>query len=279
MIRSILLFAVLQVLFLNTLLAQDAQTVLKNVSEQYEKYMSKVDDMTMVMRAEGDFSAFDEMTTYYKKTEIDGKMMFKTHSEFKGGMGEMMNGVNSNGQAVDMLGMGTRLYEKLKDQATYEGTETVDGKKTHVIFVPDMSALMEEMAQDEQSVGVATDVYLYVDADEWIVRRMKMIAEMEEGGSPRKMDMDMTMSDFRQVGPMYQPFRTKTVIQNPMTDEERAELKVQQQELKEMLDQLPEGQREMMAGMMNALGGEEIVMMMVVQDLKVNEGVPAEFFD
>ena len=95
------------------------------------------------------------------------------------------------------------------------------------------------------------------------------------------MDMDIAvwMSDFRQVGPVYQPFNIKTIMQNPMTPAQRAEINAQRAQIEKMLDSVPEDQQEKMKKMFEALGKEEIEITMVVEDLQVNKGVPAEFFE
>ncbi len=269
-------------LFAGPVFAQNAERVLRMTSETYEKAMADIDDMKMVIRPEGDFGAFDQMITYYKKEEGEGSPTFRTYTEFKGGLGEMVNSASA-ARPMDMFSMGTQLYEKLKDEATYEGTETVDGAESHVIYVPNMTALMEEASQqyDVQNEKVDfSDARIYIDAEHWVVRKMSMVMDMKEpGGAQRKMNMDVSLSDFRRVGSLYYPFAMKSVMENPMTPEQRSEMQQQKAQIESMLDQLPEEQKAQMRKMMSALGEDQIVIAMVIEELTVNEGVPAGYFD
>ena len=278
MVRLILVLALVPLLFTQQLVAQSAESVLKKTSEHYKKEMGKIDDMKMVLRPEGDMAAFDRMITYYKKVEENGAPMFLSHTQFEGGMGEMM-GPASSSRPMDWFAMGTRLYDELKDVASYKGTEKVDGFKTHVLFVEEMTDILNEVNGEEDGMTKITDVDMYIDAEKWVIRRMTMYADVEEQGMARKMKMDMTMSDYRQVGPAYYPYMVKTVIENPLTAEQRAEMEAQRAQMEEMMKQIPEGQREQVKKMLGALGGDEIIFAMAVEDFRVNEGVPAEYFD
>jgi hypothetical protein len=91
--------------------------------------------------------------------------------------------------------------------------------------------------------------------------------------------MEMTMGDYREVGPLYYPFRIKTILENPISAEQRSEMEAQRAEIEATLAQLPEAQREQMRKMLGALGNDQIVIELVMEDLRVNEGVPAALFE
>ena len=275
---------VFQLVLSHLALGQDANSILKEVSDHHRKIMEQVDDMELVMRPGGDIGGFDRMTSYYKKEEVDGEPSFKTYTKFEGGMGEMANAATTSTQSMDMFALAAKMYESLKDVATFEGVENVDGEKTNVIFVEDMTALMQDswgqfQTGDASQEVKVTDVRMYIDQKKHVMRRMTMSSEMSQGGMAQTVQATMTMSDYRQVGPVYQPFAMKTVMENPMSAEQRAEIKKQREQIESMLASLPEEQQGPIKKMLDALGGEEIEISMIVEDLKVNEGVPAEYFD
>lgn len=260
--------------------AQSAKEVLRKAADRYEQAMDDIDDMTMVLLPKGDFSAFDQMTTYYKKTVEDGQTMFKTHTKFEGGFSEMA-GPSTSSRPLDLFSMGTRMYEELSETAEYKGKETLDGATVHVLFIEDMTPLMEDITDQPEQMQDAvkfSKAQLYIDASEYVVRKMEMVMGMHETGVAQSMKMEVLMSDYRQVGPLYYPFSMKTIMENPISDEQRAELESQRAQIESTLAQLPEAQRHQMRKMLNALGNEQIVIEMIMKDLQVNKGVPAELF-
>ncbi|MEZ4702302.1 MAG: hypothetical protein R2834_18350 [Rhodothermales bacterium] len=263
--------------------AQSAADILKKVSDRYSDAIAKIDNMEMVMRPEGAFAAFDKMTTYYEKT--GGKEGFRSRSVFEGGMAEMMNAAAESAAPPDMLSMNASMFEKLSDTATLVGKEEMDGIATFVLSVDDLQPLMEDLSTGNALSQSAETVYgkgtLYIDAKEYVLRRMSFSIEVEPqpGAGKRNMDMEMTMSDFKTVGPLYYPHRMTTVMDNPMSAEERAEMQAQRMQIEAMLDQVPEAQRASLRKMLDAMGGNDITTVMVTESLKVNEGIPAGVFD
>jgi len=188
---------------------QSASDILKKVSDRYLEAIGKIDDMQMVVRPEGAFAAFDMMTTYYEKT--DGQETFRSKSVFEGGMAEMMNAAAESSAPPDMLSMSSMMFEKLAPSSKYVGKEDVDGVSTFVVSVDDLGALMDELSAGPALNGDVETVYgqgmLYIDAEEYVLRKMRFSIEMEPqpGAGVRKMDMEMQMSDYKTVGPMYYP--------------------------------------------------------------------------
>lgn len=260
--------------------SQSAKEVLRKAADRYEQAMEDIDDMTMVLLPQGDFSAFTQMTTYYKKMREDGETVFKTHTTFEGGFSEMA-GPSTSSRPLDLFSMGTQMYKRLSDTAEYKGTETVDGIATHVLFIEDMTPLMEDITDqpDQMKDAVKFSIaMLYIDADAFVIRKMTMEMGVHETGMPQSMKMEMIMSDYRQVGPLYYPFSMKTIMENPVSAEQRAELESQRAQIEATLAQLPDAQREQMRKMLGALSNDQIVIEMIMKDLQVNKGVPADLF-
>ncbi len=263
--------------------AQSASEILKEAADRYSEAFDQIDNMKMVIRPEGAFAAFETMTTYYEKVEENGTSRFRSKSTFAGGMADMMNDAAAQAAPPDMMSMNAMMYEKLAEHATYTGREDMDGFDTFVLQVDDLTPLMEEMNGGPAAGGEAAyrDAMLYIDADEYVLRRMKFTleAEPQPGAGKRRMGMEMNMSDYKKVGPMFYPHRMVMVMDNPMTTEERAEMQAQRMQIEAMLDQVPEGQRESLRKMLDAMGGNEITTIMVTDSVDVNKGVPAGTFD
>lgn len=199
----------------------------------------------------------------------------------------MMNASGASAQSMDLFALGANMYESLKDVATYEGDETVDGAKTNVLYVSDMTPQVQKalggfqggsMPGAEEDMQIE-DVRIYVDEKKHVVRKMSMNTKVEQEGREVNMNMTIMMSDYRKVGAIDYPFAVKTVMENPLTPEQRAEMAQQREQIEAMLENLPESQRGPVKQMLEALGGEQIEISMIVEDLKINEGVPAEYFD
>jgi hypothetical protein len=261
--------------------AQSVDEILLKTAQRYEDAMVEIDDMKMVLHPEGDFAAFDLMTTYYKKTEENGKPIFRTHTEFEGGFGDM-TGPASTSRPLDLFSMGAQLHEKLVDVARYEGTEMHEGSETHVLFVEDFTPLMESLSDEPRAAGEAlafSEARIFIDSKEFVMRKITMKMDIREPEMTRTMQMEMKMGDYREVGPLYYPFRIKTILENPISAEQRSEMEAQRAEIEATLAQLPEAQREQMRKMLGALGNDQIVIELVMEDLRVNEGVPAALFE
>jgi hypothetical protein len=263
--------------------AQSASDILKKVSDRYSEAIGKIDNMQMVVRPEGAFAAFDKMTTYYEKT--DGPEPFRSKSVFEGGMAEMMNAAAESSVPPDMLSMSSMMFDKLGPSSKYVGEDEVDGVSTFVISVDDLGELMDGLNAGAAVPGDLEPVYgqgmLYIDKKEYVLRKMRFSIEMEPqpGAGTRKMDIEMQMSDYKTVGPMYYPHRMVTVMDNPMTAEERAEMQTQRLQIETMLDQVPEEQGATLRKMLDAMSGNEITTTMVTESILINKGLPAGVFE
>lgn len=282
----VLLLVVLFVLPSSPLVAQTASEILKNVADAYRTAYADIDDMAIVVRPESGLAPYDRLITYYKKVEVDGKEVFKTHFQFEGGMSDQIQQAELNSSApMDILSMSTLMYEKLADYAEYAGLQEMDGQNVHVITVNDMNPLMQEMvALQQQDLPPGTqfeDAVFFVDPDDWVLRKMEMetLVNDPSGGFSANMGMRFFMNDYRKIGNLLYPFETIISMDNPMTPEQRAEMESQRAQIESMLDQLPESQRNQMEEMLGALGGDTIEFKMYTEDVKVNAGVPAGLFE
>ncbi len=254
-----------------------ATEVLDNMRETHERAIQNIDDYTLVT---------DMYTAYYKKTYVDGRPTFKSQVQIKG--------LEQFGGSEDMASstmMHTDLFDEdvynfLSQNAQYEGTETVDGYQTHVLFVPDLEPITEEGEEEYAQNG-----YFYVDADLWILRKMKFDVETEiEPGQVQEMQPVIRFLDYRDIEGLQIPF--KTVMELGDTDatispEDREEARQAMRELERELEQMPEQQRKMMEQMMKPqierfekmLEGDKFEIVIEVEEVQVNTGLTDEMFN
>jgi hypothetical protein len=251
--------------------------VLDNMRDAYERGIQNIDDYTIIT---------DMYTAYYKKTYVDGRPTFKSRTEIKG-----MEHLGSAGVSTSTVGhtelFDVETYNYLKENARYEGKETVEGTETHVLFVREMKQLGEQRDDDE----TVKNARFYVDANEWIIRQMQFDVETkDDSGQIVVVKPVMRLLDYRNISGMKVPFRTVIDMgdmDQQITPEERAEARRSMAELKQQMESMPEQQRKMMEGMLRPqierlekmLEGDTIQFVIEVEDVKVNTGLPDDLFE
>lgn len=211
----------------NTLYAQSPKEILDEMIEQYTNSIEDVETMMMVTRMEG-FMETEPDTTYYRKVEQDGFPNLQV--------------VNSGSDAPTTGYYNIQEnYDALVENSTYEGTETVNGREAHVLFIEDVSALYDQVvttpeAQEEQAQAEPQSGRLYIDAEDYIPIRMSFDISYD-GEYTGTADMDMT--DIRNVDGMMIPFQMEMKIQgvsDSMDPEDMAEAKKNMEELEKQME-------------------------------------------
>lgn len=212
----------------HSVFAQSPQEILNQMIEQYRNSIDDVETTMMVTRMEG-FMETDPDTTYYRKVITDG---FPN-----------MQVVNSGSQSPASNYYNIQEnYDALVENATYEGTETVNGRETHVLFIEDVTTLYDDMVtspegqQQQQQQAEPQNGRMYIDAEDYIPLRMNFDIryEGEYTGSA-----DMVMSDIRNVDGMLIPFQMEMEIQGisgSMSAEDMAEAKKNMDQLEEQME-------------------------------------------
>ncbi len=252
------------------------EQVLDNMVQEYERGVQNIDDYTVVT---------DMYTAQYKKTYVDGRPTFKSRVQVKG-MEQFGD------EAVSTSAMGhsdfydTKMFNSLKENAEYKGTETVDGARTHALFVPELTDLVEEQNGDQ-----AKNVHFYIDADKWVLRKMTFDLEIEaDDGQVQKMNSTIRFQDYRNIEGMNMPFKTVMEMEgfdSAISEEEREEARKSMEELRQQLDAMPQQQRKMMENMMGPqlrqlekmLQGEMFEIVIETQEVKVNTGLTDDLFN
>ncbi len=258
--------------------AQDTEDVMRRAMAAQARRLAGVDNVTIVQDMMG-----MEMTTYMEKRDAGGTVALVPVSVSMGGM---TNPVSQDEAKADWS---NPFREEWVERTRLVGTEQLDGHAVLVFAIDDFSGLEvpglpgeTEEAQDFNP----TSFRYSLDETELVVRKVEMAGEaLLEDGSRSQVKVTMFMEDYREVKGYLHPFVTRTVSEGLMeaADMDQAELQAQLDEMRTQLANMPEAQRAMMEGMMNAqierlqemLGeGGGIEMTITVKEIKVNAGPP-----
>lgn len=265
---------------------QSAADLLRDLADAHADRVEGVDDITVVSTAGGSMAMFDQMTTYYTRTEDGSSFMARTRME--GGMADMMQDDVPSPMQNDPFLINTMLADYFADSAVYEGSESIDGQTVEVVYIEDMTplarALAEEQGETFDESTEVTDVRLHIDTDSQVIRRIesKMTSDFGQGmpggqSEIRTADMTFNLADFQDVDGVRYPFTMRMELSGVMSDEEIAQMREQMEQMEAQLDQMPPAQREqiedMMGGMEGMLSGT-ISFESTATEVRVNEGPP-----
>lgn len=226
-IKSLLITSALFFICSSAAFAQSPQQILDRMIEQYTNSIEDVETMMMVSRMEGIVETEPD-TTYYRKVMTDG---FPN-----------MQVVNSNSETPTANYYNIQEnYDALVENATYEGTEMVNGRETHVLFIEDVSVLYDEMVttpegQEEQAQAEPQNGRMYIDTEDYIPLRMNFDINYDEEYTG---STDIVMSDIRNVDGMMIPFQMEMKVQgvsDSMSAEDMAEAQQNMKDLEEQIE-------------------------------------------
>ena len=212
-----------------------------------------------------------ETTLYFEKQMVDGEPVFVMSNEY---------GTGSDNDMSEMY----QDFVKYAERAKYEGKAEVDGHETYVLFIDDFTGMLERDDQEDDFMPKKGTIYL--DVGKYILRRMEMDGIMEADGKESPVHADMHFEDYREVGGMLHPFRTRmemSGIMSGMSEEDMEEARRSLADMRKQLNEMPESQRKMIEGMMKGQMDklEEMVSSGTMQitievvELRVNEGPPS----
>jgi len=266
---------------------QSASDILRNLADTHAERVDGIDNITVVSKVEGSMAMFDQMTTYYTRTE-DGDS-FTARSRMEGGMADMLQDDVPSPMQNDPFLINSMVAGYFADTATHEGSADVDGHATEIIFIEDMTPLARTMAEEQgedfdESTEV-TDVRFYIDTDAQVIRRIeaKMTSDFGAGipggeSEIRTADMTFNLSDYREVEGIFYPFHMHMALEGIMSEGELAQMRQQMEQMESQLDQMPPAQREqieeMMGGMEGLLSGT-IDFATRTTEVRVNDGPPS----
>lgn len=250
-----------------------AAEILEIVWQHYEQSIRDVDDYKVVT---------EHFTTHYVKQFDNGRPYFVSQVETDSFWGSISGlGMQTTSPMVDADFFSSEVFEHLKQNAIYAGSEYIDGLNTHVIFLEDMRVFMDAFDDVDEPMG---QLRLYFDNEHWVLRQMQFSAEAEiEEGRVQVIEPVVKMLDYRNINGMMIPFMTKIVVQGlteHLSDAEREEAQQALLEFDRELAQMPAQQREMVEQMMSGqldqlrkmLEEDSIEFIIEVKDVKVNTG-------
>jgi len=258
--------------------AQDAADLMRRAVAAQAERLAGVENVTIVQDMMG-----MEMTTYMEKRDAGGTPVLIPVSVSMGGM------TNPIPQDMAQADWSNPFQEEWVERTRLVGTERLEGHTVRVFVIDDFSGLEvpglpggAEEAQDFRP----TSFRYSLDETELVVRKIEMAGEaLLEDGSRSPVQITMFMEDYREVDGYLHPFVTRTITEGVLeaTDIDREELQAQLEEMRAQLANMPEAQRAMVEGMMNAqierlqgrLGEEGgMEMTITVKEIKVNAGPP-----
>lgn len=250
-----------------------AAEILEIVRQHYEHSIRDVDDYKIVT---------EHFTTHYVKQYEDGRPYFVSQVETDSFWGSISGlGMQSTSPMVDSDFFSADIFEHLKSNAIYSGTEVVDGITLHEIFLEDMRVFMDAFDDVDEPMG---QLRLYFDNEDWVLRQMKFSAEAEiEEGRVQVIEPVVRMSDYRNISGMLIPFETSISVQGlteHLSDAEREEAQKALLEFERELKEMPAQQRQMVEQMMsgqldqlrNLLADDSIEFFIRVKEVIVNTG-------
>jgi len=277
------------ILFLSSICVagMSVQEVISNMQKTYEKQMKGINDYTIVQKGTGGMAALaGETTTYYKKAEIKGEVIYKTRteSEVTGmAMVSIYDG-NYNWTKNPMTG---EIEKKISEynpgqmwknidltKSQYLGEEEIDGEKTYVLEIDNALQVMGNQQamspQGGQSEGSAEAWgKLWISSKTWMPVRMFMEMKAKPEGGAKEMAMNTKVTtdfkDYRQVGTMLHPYQ---LIMNMAMEIDTSGLSEEEKKEQEQAIQ-------MMQSMMSGMGSFSIDTV----DIKVNTGLSGDLFD
>ena len=217
--------------------AQSAQDIFDRMIEEYQNSLSGVATMMMVTRMEGFLQSDEPDTTYYRKVMREGYPVMETTGYGSGTPASGYYNIQDN-------------YDALLENSNYQGTETVNGREAHVIFIRDVSALYEDVVssgvENETQQAQPQTGRMYIDAEDYIPIRMNFDIDYngEYTGSA-----DIQMMDIREVDGMMVPFEMVMKfdgISETMSAEEIAETRKQLEEFEKQMEEASGFQKRMM---------------------------------
>ena len=259
---SALVAAVTGIVLASPAPAQSAREVLETAVERQQKRLAGIETVTIVQEVMG-----YEVTNELEKRMVDGRPILV---------------LKGTGEESDDFGIDYSEFMEAADYAKLAGTETIDGVSCHVVRVDDMSQLAwdPEMGEGDADFTPKTAT-LYMDRDDYLVRKMVVEGEGHRDGRTIPVTMTMMLSDYREVDGWIHPFLTEMTITGMaggMSEEDMAKARESLEEMKKQMEEMSPEQREMMEKMMKGqmerleemVNSGEMNMTVKVKELRVN---------
>lgn len=240
--------------------AQTVASVVDDMQSVYDRQIETVD--TYIVET-------NLYTSYNQKVMQDGAPTYRTQTRLKG------DGASSFATSTTPSAAYGMQFDRLKQHATYAGTETVNGVRCHVLQVDNPSAVNPDMDEN------ATSMTYYVDAERHVPARMIMQTASSQQQGPEPSSVTINFKNYETIDGLTLPHRMEIQLSMNMSDQQRQQM----QQMMKKMKQLPEQQRKQMEKMMGGqmdmmkqmMSGDPIVI--EVQSVQVNTDLPDGIFN
>jgi hypothetical protein len=238
--------------------AQSVESIVDNMRAQYEQQFETVD--TYIVET-------DLYTSYNRKASGQGSS-YQTQTKMKG---EGMTSFTSNTTVSSAYGL---RFDRLKQHATYAGTEMIDGMECYLLQVDDPSKVDPEMGSETESMTY------YIHTDRLVPARMVMESTSSTQNGTQPSSVTINLKNYTTTDGLTLPHRMEFHLDANISEQQRRQMKQAMQKMENM----PEQQRKQMEKMM----GNPMEMMkqivsgvpitIDVQSVQVNTDIPEGVF-
>ena len=255
-----------------------SEEIVRNMAESQKEQLKNVKDVTIISDIYEDETESEVTGTeieYRKKYTVEGKTVYKRRQEMNGGEHitiydgayewEWHGGGEVTKKSVEsdpsML-----ISDEMIDEIEAEllDTEDVDGERTYVLKIKNMLDFMA-LSPEEKGMLAEIKAKCWVDADEWVMRKMDM-----EMISPRgSMHTVVHIQEYHNEHGMLVPYKEISKSTSGMSPEM----------MKMQLQRVPEEHRKQAEAQMKAQMGRERIRISRVKEVKINTGLSDDLFD
>lgn len=237
--------------------AQSVESIVNNMQSQYEQQYESVD--TYIVET-------NLYTSYNRKKEEDGYES-QTQMNEEGG--------SSFATSTTPAAAYRLQFDRLKQHATYDGTETVNDVQTHVLNVDEPSKVSPELSK-----GNAENMTYYIDAERHVPTRLLMKSKAQGGKNPKTSTITVDMQDYQTVEGLTLPYTMEFHFDMDMSEKQKKQMAMVIQKMENMPEKDSKRMKRMMGDQLDMMkrivSGEP--MLVEVQDVKVNTEIPAGVF-
>jgi hypothetical protein len=253
--------------------AQDAADLMRRALAAQAERLSGVQNVTLVQETMG-----MGITVYMEKKDVGGTPVMIPISVTMGGM------TNEVPQDMAQADWSSPFQEDWVERTRLVATEQLDGHTVKVFLIDDFTGLDLPGLPGGDGEFRPKSLRYSLDEDELVMRKVEMEGEtVQQDGTRSPVSITMFMEDYREVDGYTHPFVTRTITTGVLeaADIDQEDLKAQLEGIRAQLANMPDAQRAMVEGMMNAqiqrlegmLGeGGSVEMTITVKELKVNAG-------
>ena len=184
---------------------------------------------------------------------------------------------------------GVRAMTAFGRRAQVVGIEKVNGRDAFLLRAEGLSDIDLSEPEAEAQFTMNT-MSVWIDTDEYVLLRTKMDGELEAEGEMRPMTVERVSEDYRQVGPLYEPYRQVmriTGLMDALSPDDRKKLEKGRKQMAEAEEQMAEmdaatrsmveGQMEKARQMLASLEESGAIETTVdVVRIEINEGPPQQ---